>query len=232
MASDFTFRLLPALALLALAPASRADEVMADTPKPAAEKPGEKRPERKPRPPEEDREREQRESLEHVRRLLSMSDGQVTRMRAVLDAVEKIPADRRAELRKRIDTLRHATPDEREAFLKELREKYGVFEEPRAPKQSGNPGQTQGRDRVVRNLLEKHFATFAPEAADAERKRFLALPRDEKIEYIRKLREKYGVTEETSKDAKPPKDAKKPKAEPKTASLPAARPPSGDPFGA
>ena len=222
MASDIPRLLL--VALLAGVPALRADNAppspTSNEGKPAKADRGERN-ERKPRP--DDADAEQRENVEHMRRLLAMSDAQIGRMRGVLDALEKIPAERRAELRKRLDALRRATPAEREVFLKELREKYGIFEE-RKPRENGRP-----RDGGVRNLLDKHFASFpTPEAADAERKRFLAMSREEKFAYIGKLREKYGAPEEARGERKP---APAPPPGGRSAAV-APKPPAGDPFGA
>lgn len=188
---------------------------------------------RKERTPEEIRDREQRETIEHMRRLVSMNDAQIARMRATLDNVEKIPAERRLEIRKKLESLRSASPEDRDAFIRELREKHGLFQEPREHKDKPDkgaprpqPGEEQRRG-AFRNVLEKHFNSLPPAEGKAEKEKFLALSREEKFVYIKALREKYGLPPEAPRERKDGERPKRPAPE-----APVAPPPPGDPFGA
>lgn len=222
--------LLAALALASLSAPLHAAEAVPSAPAPAAEKPGKAQ-----RSPEEQRDREQRETLEHLRRLVSMSDAQIGRFRATLDNVEKIPAERRAELRKKIESLRNAPPEEREAFIKTLREKFGLFDEPRGKNDkpdkpgAGKPPGGEERREGLRNLLDKHFNAMPAAEGKAAKEKFLALPREEKIAYIKALREKYGLPPEPVRERKAgDRPDKTRKDRPDT--HPAPEPPPGDPF--
>ena len=225
------------LILAALALASLATPLGAADSAPAAPAASVERPAKPQRTPEEQHDREQRETLEHMRRLVSMSDAQIGRFRATLDNVEKIPAERRAELRKKIESLRSAPPEEREAFIKTLREKFGLFDEPRAKNDktekvgSGKPQGGEDRRDGLRTLLDKHFNSMPAAEGKAEKEKFLALPREEKITYIKALREKYGLPPEPARERKggdrPDKDRKDKERQ---NAQPAPAPPPGDPF--
>ena len=223
MASDLRLTLL-ACAVLIGAQGLRAE----DAPAPPSRQSPDKT--RKERTPEEIRDREQRETIEHMRRLVSMNDAQIARMRATLDNVEKIPAERRLEIRKKLESLRSATPEERDAFIRELREKHGLFQEPREHKDKpdkGAPKPPAGEEqrRAFRNVLEKHFNSLPPAEGKAEKEKFLALSREEKFAYIKALREKYGLPPEAPRERKDGERPKRPAPE-----APVAPPPPGDPF--
>lgn len=137
-------------------------------------------------------------------RLLEMDDARLARLRLLIERVEKIPAPERAALYRRLQAAAEASPAEREALHRELREKIGPPEsfgrgrdgEMRPPE--GKPGEPQGepkRDvsgRPMRDLLEKHFSGMPPERAKAEKEKFLAMPREQKMAYLKELRAKYG----------------------------------------
>lgn len=148
------------------------------------------------------RNRGEAEAVGHLHRLLSLSDEQLARSRTVIEKVEKLTPAERADLRKRIDTLRDATPEARLAFAAEMREKLGLNPDDFHPKAGGE------HRSPVRNLVEKHFSTLTPEQAKAERAKFLAMSREEKIAYLKSLREKYGLPE----PAEGPKGPKGPHA--------------------
>lgn len=178
----------PSLLLLSLAPFAA-----------AAETPASAKPERSPngvsakaseaKQGELKHARAEGEAVGHLRRLLAMSDDQLARSRSLIGKVENLSSTERAALLKRIDGLRDATPEARAEFAKEMREKLGLNAADFRPKDgSGQRGQ-------VRNLLDKHCAAMAPEAAKAEREKFLAMPREEKVAYLKALREKYGLPE-------------------------------------
>ena len=140
--------------------------------------------------PDARRGRAEGEAVGHLHRLLALSDEQLARSRELIVKVEKLSADERAALRKRIDGLRDATPEARAEFSKEMREKLGLSADDFRPKDgSGQRGQ-------VRNLLDKHCAGMPPEKAKAEREKFIAMPREGKLAYLKALREKYGLPEQ------------------------------------
>lgn len=184
----------------------------------------------------------------YMHRLLSMNDEQLSRSRQVIEKVEKLSPAQRAELRKRLEGLRDAPPAEREKLAVEMREKFGISgDEFRAKegkiRKDGKPGEPgkgpdgkpgeEARRAPVRNLLEKHWATLAPEAAKAEREKFLAMQREEKVAYLKALREKFGLPPEPERDGKKrPEGERERRREGKPGERPAppAPPPGEDPF--
>jgi hypothetical protein len=178
----------------------------------------------------------------YMHRLLSMNDEQLSRSRQVIEKVEKLSPEQRAELRKRLEGLRDAPPAEREKLAVEMREKFGISGDefrgkdgkPGEPAKSpsGKPGE-ESRRGGNRNVLEKHWATLAPDAAKAEREKFLAMPREEKVVYIKALREKYGLPPEPERDGKKRSEGERERrreAKPGERSAPPSPPPAGDPF--
>lgn len=165
----------------------------------------------------------------YMHRLLSMNDGQLARSRQVIEKVEKLSPAQRAELRKRLENLRDASPADREKLAVEMREKFGISGDEFRGKdgKAGKPPEVERRG----NLLDKHWATLSPDAAKAEREKFLAMTRDEKVAYIKALREKYGLPPEPEREGKkrPEGDRRRsPDAKPPAAP---AIPPGEDPFG-
>lgn len=147
-------------------------------------------------------------------RLLEMDDARLARMRGLIERVEKLPAEERLALRKRLQAAAEASPADREALMRELHQKLGLPEPEKAkgaepkggegkvgqgksPEGKGGPGKTErgagANQRPIRDLLEKHFTSLPPEQAKAEKEKFLAMSRDDKVAYIKQLREKYGL---------------------------------------
>lgn len=166
------------------------------------------------RPPHEQVNRAERANIAaamYMHRLLSMNDEQLVRSRQVIEKVEKLSPAQRAELRKRLEGLRDASPAEREKLAVEMREKFGISGDEFRPK-TGKPGEPgkghvgkpgeEPRHGGYRNLLEKHWATLPPDSAKAEREKFLAMKREEKVVYIKALREKYGLPPEPERGGK------------------------------
>ncbi len=168
-------------------------------------------------------------------RLLEMDDARLVRMRGLIERVEKIPAPERLALRRRLQAAESATPAEREALHRELREKFGAPEPEgkgmEAKSSAGKPGSGKGAaSRPVRDLLEKHFSSMPPERAKAEKEKFLAMPRDAKMAYLKELREKHGLPAAPEKPAADESMTMRP-ASRKAAPVTPKGPDRDDPFG-
>jgi hypothetical protein len=220
MKSDHRIALLVAFAAV-LAPLARAEKPVSPQPVPGI-------------PPVERAGRENIAAAIYMHRLLSMNDEQLARSRQVIEKVEKLSPEKRAELRKSLEGLRDATPAEREKIAVEMREKFGIccdeFRNKEAnPGERGKSGE-EARRGGHRNLLEKHWATIAPDAARAEREKFLSMPRDQKVAYVKSLREKYGLPAEPEGEGKKrPEGERERRGESKPDGEP-AHPAAEDPF--
>lgn len=221
------FALLPLLLGVVLAPADAAAKSAEASGPPAAAEPGKER--------RHGGHEGRSEFGVPLGRLLEMDDARLVRMRGLIERVEKIPAPERLALRRRLQAAETATPAEREALHRELREKFGAPDpvgkslEPKAP--AGKSGSGKGAaSRPVRDLLEKHFSSMPPESAKAEKERFLAMPRDAKMAYLKSLREKYGLPATPEKPAADESMTMRPDSR-KAAPVAPKGPDRDDPFG-
>ena len=174
-------------------------------------------------PPKREETRHRPEAALFVVKLLEMDDEKLARMRTAIERVEKMPTTERAALRSRIRAAREASPEDRERLMKELHEKFGDLTLGPPP---GRPGEKSRGDSTSRredsgkpshaaahrDLLEKHFSSMPPETAKAEKEKFLALPREEKVAFLKKLRRDLGLPDKN--DAPPPPAAAPDKNDP------------------
>lgn len=68
-----------------------------------------------------------------------------------------------------------------------------------APRKTETPersAQDTARRNGFRSLLDKHWATLSPDEAAKDRERFVAMTREQRVEYAKKLREQYGLPPE------------------------------------
>ena len=123
------------------------------------------------------------EDIQTIRRILELPPERLTRMRVAIEKMERMSPESRRDFAANLAKYETATPDERHKLMKEMRERGGF-----GPR-----------------VLEHHFKTLSPEEAKAERARIQALTPEQRMEFIRKLAEKYGpeLAKERGKDGQP-----------------------------
>jgi len=124
------------------------------------------------------------EEVQTLRKIMELPPERIRGMREAIEHIEHMSGDDRREFAKKFAEMENATPEERRKAFKDLRERSAA---------------TGGFGFSIR-LLEYHLKQMPPEQAKEEREKFLKLPREERIAYIRKLMEKYGP--EVMKEAK------------------------------
>ena len=128
------------------------------------------------------------EEIQTIRKILELPPERLTRIRSAIEKLERMSPESRREFAANLAKYETATPDERHKIRKEMRERGG----------SGA------------RVLERHFKTLTPEEAKDERARIQALTPEQRMEFIRKLSEKYGpeLAKEKGK-ANEPKEGEK-----------------------
>lgn len=107
-----------------------------------------------------------------LKTLFLMSNHDLRKLREFIQRLEKLSPEHRRQMAADIEKAVAAkTPEQRKAFEKHMRDRYRKY---------------RG------NLLDKYYATLSPEDAEAERKKFLSLSREERREYIATVRAKLG----------------------------------------
>jgi Spy/CpxP family protein refolding chaperone len=122
------------------------------------------------------------EEIQTIRKILELPPERLTRMRSAIEKMERMSPESRREFAANLAKYETATPEERHKIMKEMRE----------------------RGSMGARVLEHHFKTLTPEEAKAERTRIQALTPEQRMEFIRKLSEKYGpeIAKESEKGEK------------------------------
>ena len=147
-----------------------------------------------PRPPEGE---PTVEEIQTIRKILELPPERLQRMRSAIEKIERMSPESRREFAAGLVRYESATPEERHKIMKELRERGGFGS----------------------RLLEHHFKRLTPDEAKAERARLHALTPEQRLEFIRRLGEKYGpeLAKERAKGGEPkdgpPKRRKPPEGE-------------------
>ncbi len=110
------------------------------------------------------------EEIQTIRKILELPPERLTRMRAAIEKMERMSPESRREFAANLAKYESATPEGRHKLMKEMRERGGFGA----------------------RVLEHHFKTLSPEEAKRERARLQALTPELRMEFIRKLAEKYG----------------------------------------
>lgn len=133
-----------------------------------------------PRPPEGD---PTVEEIQTIRRILELPPERLQRMRSAIEKIERMSPESRREFAASLVRYESATPEERHKLMKEMRERGGFGS----------------------RVLEHHFKRLTPEEAKAERARIQALTPEQRMEFVRKLAEKYGpeIAKERAKGGEP-----------------------------
>ncbi len=116
--------------------------------------------------------------IQMLRRILELPPERLTRIRAAIEKMERMPAGARREFADRLAKLENASPEERRALSRDMRERGGFG----------------GR------LIEYHLRKISPEQARQERERVGAMSPEDRMEFVRSLSEKYP---EFSKEKRP-----------------------------
>jgi len=133
-----------------------------------------------PRPPEGD---PTVEEIQTIRKILELPPERLQRMRSAIEKIERMSPESRREFAASLVRYESATPEERHKLMKEMRERGGFGA----------------------RVLEHHFKRLTPEEAKAERARIQALTPEQRMEFVRKLAEKYGpeIAKERAKGGEP-----------------------------
>ena len=110
------------------------------------------------------------EEIQTIRKILELPPERLTRMRSAIEKMERMSPESRREFATHLAKYESATPEERKKIMKDMRERGGYGS----------------------RVLEHHFKTLSPAEAKAERTRIQALTTEQRMEFLRKLAEKYG----------------------------------------
>ncbi len=124
------------------------------------------------------------DEIQMLRRILELPPERLSRIRGAIEKMERMPPEARRDFADRLAKFENASPEERRTLSREMRERGGFG----------------GR------VLEHHLRSIPPEQARQERERILAMTPEARMEYLRRLADRYA---EFSKDRRPePKDGK------------------------
>ena len=131
------------------------------------------------------------EEIQMLRRILELPPERLSRIRGAIEKMERMPREARRDFAERLAKFEKATPDERRALSRDMREKGGFG----------------GR------VLEHHLRSLGPDQAKSERERVMAMNPEARMEYIRTLAARYPEFaqdrgpdgKDGAKDGKPPK---------------------------
>ncbi len=131
------------------------------------------------------------EEIQMLRRILELPPERLSRIRGAIEKMERMPPEARRDFADRLARYENASPDERHAISREMRERGGFG----------------GR------VLEHHLRSLPPEQAKRERERIMAMSPEARMDFIRGLAARY--PELAGKDKRPePKDPKMMKRRP------------------
>ena len=146
------------------------------------------------------------EEIQTIRKILELSPERLQRMRSAIEKIERMSPESRREFVASLVRYESATPEERHKIMKEMRERGGFGS----------------------RVLEHHFKTLSPAEAKVERSRIQDLTTEQRMEFLRKLAEKYGpeIDKEKGKssDAKEAEKKRRKLAEGETPAGPRAAP--------
>jgi primosomal protein N'' len=123
------------------------------------------------------------EEIQTIRKILELPPERLQRVRSAIEKIERMSPESRREFAASLVRYESATPEERHKLMKEMRERGGF-----GPR-----------------VLEHHFKRLTSEEAKAERARIQALSSEQRLEFIRRLAEKYGpeIAKERAKGGEP-----------------------------
>ncbi|NBR33046.1 MAG: DUF3106 domain-containing protein, partial [Sphingomonadaceae bacterium] len=110
------------------------------------------------------------EEIQTIRKILELPPERLQRMRSAIEKIERMSPESRREFAASLVRYESATPEERHKLMKEMRERGGFGS----------------------RALAHHFKRLSSDEAKAERARIQALTPEQRLEFIRRLAEKYG----------------------------------------
>ena len=125
------------------------------------------------------------EEIQMLRRILELPPERLSRIRGAIEKMERMPPEARMDFAERLARYESASPEERHALSRDMRERGGFG----------------GR------VLEHHLRSLPPEEAKRERERIMAMSPEARMDFVRGLAARY--PEFAGKDKRPePKDGK------------------------
>lgn len=125
------------------------------------------------------------EEIQMLRRILELPPERLSRIRGAIEKMERMPPEARMDFAERLARYETASPEERHALSRDMRERGGFG----------------GR------VLEHHLRSLPPEQAKRERERIMAMSPEQRMDFLRSLSSRY--PELAAKDRRPePKDLK------------------------
>jgi Spy/CpxP family protein refolding chaperone len=123
------------------------------------------------------------EEIQTIRKILELPPERLQRMRSAIEKIERMSPESRREFAASLVRYESATPEERHKLMKDMRERGGFGS----------------------RVLMHHFKRLSADEAKAERARIQALTPEQRMEFIRKLAEKYGpeIAKEGAKGGEP-----------------------------
>lgn len=112
------------------------------------------------------------EEIQAIRKIIELSPDRLARMRAAMEAIERMSPEERTNFSESLAKLETAPSEERVKAFREMRDK-------------ANRG-------LGFRVFEYHLKQLSPEEAKAERENLLKLTPEDRQQYLRKLLEKYG----------------------------------------
>jgi len=112
------------------------------------------------------------DEIQAIRKIIELPSDRLSRMRAAIEAIERMSPEERTNFSESLAKLETATPEEKVKAFRDMREK-------------ANRG-------LGFRVFEYHLKQLTPEEAKAERENLLKLSPEERQQYLRKLLEKYG----------------------------------------
>ncbi len=142
------------------------------------------------------------EDIQTMRKVLELPPERLSRLRSAIEKMERMSPESRREFAANLARYEAASPEERHKIMKEMRERGGFGS----------------------RVLEHHFKTLSPEEAKAERARIQGLTPEQRMEFVRKLAEKYGpeIAKERAKAAEGKEGEKKRRKAAEGEAVPAA----------
>jgi Spy/CpxP family protein refolding chaperone len=110
------------------------------------------------------------EEIQTIRKILELPPERLARMRSAIEKMERMSPESRRDFAANLAKYESASPEERHKIMKEMRERGGF----------------------AARVLEHHFKTLTTEEAKVERARIQALTPEQRMDFVRKLAEKYG----------------------------------------
>jgi hypothetical protein len=123
------------------------------------------------------------EEIQTIRKILELPPERLQRMRSAIEKIERMSPESRPAFPPSHVPYENPTPQQRHNIMKEMRERGGFGS----------------------RALAHHFKRLSADEAKAERARIQALTPEQRMEFIRKLAEKYGpeIAKEGAKGGEP-----------------------------